>query len=286
MTTLKRLIVTADDFGRDIAVNEAVERAFRDGVLTSASLMVTAPAAGDAVARAHRLPGLHVGLHLTLVDGAPALPRSQAGALAGADGRFDENEIRAGIRFFLRPGMRRRLAAEIRAQFEAFRATGLKLDHVDGHKHVHLHPTIGRLLVEIGRDYGVRAVRLPAEPAAVLRRAFPSEACRAPAYGFAVAALRRRLHRAGLACTDHVFGLAWSGGMVEERVLGLLPQLPAGTSELYCHPATARTPALVAAMPGYRNVEEFAALTSPAVRRRLGEFGIELIGYGDLSVGS
>lgn len=278
----RRLIVCADDFGRDVAVNQAAEAAHCDGILSTASLMVAAPAAADAVARARKLPGLGVGLHLVLVDGAAVLPPCEIAGLVGPDGRFDDNQARAGFRYFFTPGMRRLLAAEIRAQFEAFRATGLALDHVNAHKHMHLHPTVARLLIEIGRDYGMRAVRLPAEPVEALRRAFPGEHYRSAGYGPAVAALRRRLRRAGLAANDHVFGIAWSGGMTETRILGLLPHLPPGVSDLYCHPATRTTPELAADMPGYRHSDELAALVSPAVRRRIAELGIGLIGYGDL----
>src|SRR5713226_6684340 len=96
----KRLIVCADDFGRDVRVNEAVEAAHRGGILACASLMVGAPAAADAVARARRLPGLRVGLHLVLVDGVASLPPADIPALAGPDGRFDDNQVRAGLRYF------------------------------------------------------------------------------------------------------------------------------------------------------------------------------------------
>ena len=279
----RRLIVSADDFGRDPALNEAVELAHRTGILSTASLMVAAPAAGDAVARARRLPALRVGLHLVLVDGAAVSPAAEIGGLVSRDGRFDDNQVRAGLRYFFKPSVRRQLAAEIRAQFAAFRAAGLALDHVNAHKHMHLHPTVARLIIEIGRDYGLRAVRLPSEPVAALRRAFPGEAYRAAAWRPAVTTLRRRLRRAGLAANDHVFGIAWSGDMVEERLLRLLPHLPYGVSEIYCHPATRSTPALAAAMPSYRHVEELAALVSPRVRRRIAELGVELIGYRDLT---
>jgi chitin disaccharide deacetylase len=244
--------------------------------------MVGAPTAADAVARARRLGTLRVGLHLVLIDGSPALPPDRLGSLVRRDGRFDDDALRAGLRFFFRPGVRRRLAAEIRAQFEGFRATGLALDHVNAHKHMHLHPTVARLVVGVGRDYGMRAVRLPAEPAAVLRRAFPGERHRRVAYAPAVAVLRHRLHRAGVARNDHVFGIAWSGGMTERRLLGLLPHLPPGVSDLYCHPATQVTAELAADMPGYRHADELAALVSPVVRRRIDELGIRLIGYRDL----
>jgi chitin disaccharide deacetylase len=114
---LKRLIVCADDFGLDKAVNEAVEAAHRDGVLTCASLMVGAPEAADAVARARRLSELGVGLHLVLVEGRPTAPVDMVGDLVDGRGEFDDRMVRAGFRFFFLPRVRRQLAIEIRARF-------------------------------------------------------------------------------------------------------------------------------------------------------------------------
>jgi hopanoid biosynthesis associated protein HpnK len=275
----KCLVVCADDFGRDVAVNEAVEEAHRNGILTITSLMVGEPAVADAVARTKRLPGLGVGLHLVLADGAPMLSATEVPALVGADGKFDPNMVRAGFRFYFSPAARRQLAAEIRAQFAAFAATGLPLDHVNGHKHVHLHPTIARLVLEIGREFGMRASRLPWEPNAPLRLAMPGERLKALAWSPVVAALRRRLDRAGLARNDQVFGLAWSGALTEDRLLALLPHLPGGVSEIYCHPAVGAA----SFAPGYRHAEELAALVSPRVRRLVEALGLRLARYADLS---
>jgi chitin disaccharide deacetylase len=283
---VKRLIVCADDFGLDVTVNEAVERAHRDGILTTASLMVGAPAAADAVRRARQMPGLHVGLHLALVDASPLLSGRAVAPLLGASGEFDRNMLRAGLRFFLLPSVRAALEREIRAQFEAFAATGLTLDHVNAHKHMHIHPTVARLLIEIGRDFGMRAVRVPAEPAAVLNRAWPGERRSAPFYGAWVGRLRRRLEREGLVVNDHLFGIAWSGRMGEERLLALIPHLPEGVCEIYCHPASESAPDLRARMPGYRHAQELAALLSPRVRERLAEEGVRLVDYGSLAARS
>ena len=282
---MRRLIVCADDFGLDDAVNAAVEAASRDGILTCASLMVGAPAAVDAVARARRLPRLKVGLHLVLVDGRPVLPPAAVPALVRADGAFDDDMLRAGLRFFFSPAARRQLAAEIRAQFAAFRATGLDLDHVNTHKHFHIHPTVAGLILAIGREFGVKAMRVPAEPMAPLRRSAAAEGTRvaAPLYAPWIALLRRRLRRAGLVVNDHLLGLAWSGHMTEARVLRLIEALPAGTTELYCHPAVTQTPALARTMPDYRPAEELAALLSPRVRRLIESAGIALVSYGDLA---
>ncbi len=243
--------------------------------------MVGAPAAADAVSRARRLPSLRVGLHLVLVDGLPTLPCAEIPGLVRRDGRFDPNMGRAGIRFFALPQVRRQVAMEVRAQFEAFRATGLLLDHVNAHKHMHIHPTVTRMIIEIGRDYGISAVRVPFEPVEPLRAAFPGEHHSAPLYRPWIQWLRRRLQSAGLFVNDNLFGLAWTGAMVEERLLRLLPHLPQGLSEIYFHPATIRSAVLSAAMPGYRHEEELAALLSSSAKSLVAELGIRLGGYSD-----
>ncbi len=247
--------------------------------------MVGAPAADDAVARARSLPRLGVGLHVVLVDGRPVLPPEKIPNLVDSSGMFDGNMVRAGIHFFFDPRVRRQLAAEIRAQFAAFRTTGLALDHVNTHKHMHIHPTVAALIVAIGRDFGMRAMRLPLESQSALRQAAAAEGARVsrPLYTPWIVLLRHRLQRAGLVLNDHLLGLAWSGAMTEPRVLRLLASLPEGTTELYCHPAVAQTPTLRLTMPDYRPAEELAALLSPAVRRLVLSEKLELASYGDLT---
>ncbi len=248
---IRRLVITADDFGADVAVNEAVERAHRKGVLTAASLMVGAPAAADAVARARALPRLGVGLHLTLVEGRPTLPAAQTPALVGPDGRFSDGMALAGARMFFDPAARRQLACEIAAQFAAFAATGLPLDHVNAHKHFHLHPTIAGLILRIGRRHGLQAVRVPVEPGG-------------PAALMLMARLaRRRFRSAGIAVPDQVYGLRWSGAMTIDRLGGIIQALPPGLSEIYLHPAVGG--GFPGAAAGYRYADELAALLDPGV---------------------
>ena len=252
-----RLIVTADDFGLHEAVNEAVERGYRDGVLRAASLMVAAPAVVDAVARAKQNPGLAVGLHLVLADGRAMLPPTRIPDLVDGQGMLDSNMVRNGFRFFFLPHIRRQLADEIRAQFEAFAATGLKLDHVNAHKHFHLHPTILTLMLTIGREYGMRAIRLPSEPGM------------GPWLRPWLALMRWRLDRAGVAYNDHVFGIRHSGGMDEAVMLDILRGLPDGLSEVYLHPASHGH--ITDSMAEYRHADELAALLSPRVRQTIAE---------------
>jgi len=257
---MKRVIFSADDFGLTEQVNEAVELAHREGALTSASLMVAGPAAADAVRRARALPSLRVGLHLVVIEGPAALPPAEIPDLVDTHGQFPSDQLRLGIRYFFSPHVRRQLAAEIRAQFAAFAATGLTLDHANAHKHMHLHPTVGRMLIEIGREYGLPAIRVPAEPPAVLAACGTRVGLGDRALYHWTGLLRRQARAAGLATNDHCFGLAWSGHMTTDRVRRLLAVLPDGVSEIYFHPATGRDTTLSRLMPNYQHEAELTTL--------------------------
>jgi hopanoid biosynthesis associated protein HpnK len=278
---VKRLIVTADDFGAAVEVNEAVERAHRDGILSAASLMVSGPAAADAVARARSLRSLRVGLHLVLVEGKPVLPASQVPDLVDASGHFRTDMARAGAAMFFLPKVRAQLKAEIEAQFAAFAATGLTLDHVNAHKHFHLHPTIARLMVEGAKAHHARGARVPLEPQEVLARIEPRKASGVVALTTPFArALRSRFRKAGIAAPDQVFGLAWSGAMTASRLSGLLENLPEGLTEIYTHPATGP---YAGSAPGYQYGAELSALTQPDLKDLLVREGIRSGGFSDFS---
>ena len=255
---MREIIFSADDFGLTLPVNKAVAQAHQRGVLTQASLMVAAPHAADAVARAKALPGLNVGLHLVLVDGDSLLGHAKLPHITGPDGRFSTNQAALGVRYFFSPAARRELRAEIEAQFAAFAATGLTLHHADAHKHFLLHPTIAAMMIKVGRRYGLKRLRVPAEPPGVMK-ALGETVSFADHALYAWTRLLRWQAR-GLEVPDQVFGLKWSGHMTPARIEKLLPLVPPGRTEIYTHPATERDAALVALMPDYEHVAEFEAL--------------------------
>lgn len=281
----RRVIITADDFGSTLPVNEAVEIAHLQGVLTAASLMMAGDATEDAVVRARRLPGLRVGLHVTIVDGRPVLPPNRVPDLVGPDGRFDDRLVRAGFRFFFLPRVRHQINAEIHAQFEAFRATAITLDHVNAHKHMHLHPTILGTILRIGREHGMRALRLPYEPAGS-----PSDLShRSSRQNWErlvmrpwVAFMRHRLRKADVRFNEFIFGLSESGCMTEEAFLRILPHLPFGVSEVYFHPATPGPTAHGVSATRDQQSAELSALISPRVRTALESAEVEPIAFCDL----
>jgi hopanoid biosynthesis associated protein HpnK len=268
------LVVNADDFGRSHGINAAVVRAHREGILTTASLMVNEPAAAEAVTLARENPRLGVGLHLALVCGVSALPPQQIPNLVDANGRFSGNAAFAGVGYFFSPARRRQLRAEIEAQMAGFRATGLELDHIDGHLHLHLHPVVFRILVENAERWGIRAMRLSRDRfflnARLASGQWPYRVTHAMVFGLLSAWARPALARKKIRHTGSVFGLLQNGRVDAAFVGKLLGELPPGDSELYSHPS----------LDQCRN--EFDALIDPAIRRRVQELGIQLIRYQDL----
>lgn len=209
--------------------------------------MVTGAAAADAVARAGAMPSLGVGLHLVLVEGRPALPPSDVPMLVDETGALRRDMARLGFATFANPSARRQLYAEIEAQFALFAATGLPLDHVNAHKHFHVHPTITSAILAIGPRYGMKAMRAPVE------RGRGDALVRLWAM-----LLQRRLRRAGMLVPDQIVGLAWSGAFDRERMRRALTSLSPGLTEIYTHPAA--EDAYPGSAPGYRYRDELAAL--------------------------
>jgi hopanoid biosynthesis associated protein HpnK len=274
---MARLVVTADDLGLCRAVNAAVARAHREGIVTAASLMVTGDAVEDAVALARRLPTLAVGLHLALADAAPALPPREIPHLVGTDGRLVRDPALAGLRWAASGAARRELRREIAAQFERFAATGLRMAHVDGHHHLHVHPAAFPLVAELAERAGARGVRLPCEGLRALRDAAPRGAAAEALVLDGVARPRRgALRRRGLVFAGEVHGVVRSGRMDEAYLVALAGRIEAETAEIFLHPSLERRE-LRGANPG-----DLEAAVSPAVRAALAAHGHSLATYPTL----
>ena len=271
---VRRLIVNADDFGRSHSINEAVIRAHRDGILTAASLMVNEPGLAEAVKLARESPKLGVGLHLTLLMGRSALPADKIPGLVNSRGEFSNSPVGAGMSYFFRRSLREQLRAEIHAQFEKFHATGLMLDHVNGHLHLHLHPVIFNILMEDAEKLGIQRMRLTRDCLARSRRMANGRwfyrVSHAAIYSWLSGRAREPLRQRGIRHAQITFGLLQNARVDEEYVLKLLPELPPGDSELYSHPS----------LDEFKH--EFDALVSPRVKELANKPGIKLIRCQDL----
>jgi len=277
--TLKRLIINADDFGISKSVNRAVIAGWQNGLLTSASLMVTGAAFDDAVALVRLNPGMQTGLHLTLVQGLSATRHKGFPALTHHDGTFPDDPVFAGMRMFFLKSLQKQIEAEVVAQIEKFLATGIPLTHLDGHLNIHMHPTVFAILCRLMPKYGISTCRLSRERFAIERQISSGRAYEKAVNAFIFGRLAKhclpelKMRRIGFA--DEVKGTLNSGRITEDYLLKCLDNLQEGLTEIYLHPADSDS----LQTPEYKHVEEMTAITSRKVLDKIKSLGITLCNY-------
>jgi hopanoid biosynthesis associated protein HpnK len=280
-----RLIINADDFGMSEEVNEAVIRAYKEGVLTSTSLMVTGAAFEQAVKLAKENPGLAVGIHLVSVVGKSVLSHSEIPALVDREGNFSNNPTAAGLKYYFSPRARRELRKELAGQFEKFQSTGLPLSHIDGHLHLHVHPVIFNAALDLGAKYGARRMRVPDEERRLAlefdRANLFQKTIHALLFGGLARYMKKKLRERGFAFPERVYGNLQSGRMSERYFLYALDNLTADTSEIYFHPAVYADDRLLDNDERQCSIE-FEALTSERVKEKVQELGVKLTNYFEI----
>ena len=280
-----RLIVNGDDFGLSEPVNEGIIRAFKEGVLTSCSLMVTGDAFDQAVALARENPRLAVGIHLVTAMGRSVLPKREIPSLVDEEGRFSDNPALAGLKYYFWPSARREIRRELSAQFSKYQSTGLPLSHVDGHLHMHVHPVIFNAAVTLGEKFGAKRMRVVQEERR-LALAFDrchilSKTAHSLLFAGLAAYMKKKLKARGFLFPHRVYGDLQTGKMNEQYFLYALENLRSETNEIYFHPAVYGAGAALTDEQR-QQVIEFGALTSATVIRRMNELGVELANYFDL----
>ncbi|MCI4625778.1 MAG: ChbG/HpnK family deacetylase [Candidatus Magnetoovum sp. WYHC-5] len=268
------LIVTADDFGRSVAINRAVEIAATGGILRCTSLMVNGLAISDALLRLEKLSDkLQVGLHITLTEGKPLLNKTASSFLVNKHGNFIGSQVGAGLCVQFNHTVRKQVEKEVAAQFKAYKDIGLFSTHVDSHHHMHIHPVIFDILLENAAKYGFKRIRIPTEPWEI------SPICKGHKirnffYRHTFTTLgqvcRKKLSKTNIKAPDGVFGLYITGELTADWLLMLIELIKSktGTYELYTHPAD------TAGTNGY---SEFMALLDQRVHNKILNNGITLM---------
>jgi hopanoid biosynthesis associated protein HpnK len=280
---VSRLIVNADDFGLTPGVNRAIIELHRAGLVTSTSLMARAGATDEAVELARATPSLGVGCHVVLVDGEPVLPPEKIPSLIDArTGRFRDSLTAFLLRLFTGRIRAEEIEAEAAAQIAHLRQRGVRLTHIDTHKHAHVFSAVLRPLLRAARAAGIRAVRNPFEPEWAVRAAIGAPLARV----VQIAALhplaprsRQIIAQAGFTTTDGTIAVAGTGTLDAAALRSLLGQLPAGTWELVTHPGynDADLARVRTRLRASRDIERLALAAIPEIP------GIELISFADLA---
>ncbi len=289
---MRRLIINADDFGLTVGVNRAILECHQSGIVKSATLMANAAAFPEAVQAAQSAPGLGVGCHLVLVDGAPVLGAEQVPSLIhamdGAHGpRFHDGSAGLVCRVALGRLAPEHIEAEATAQIRKLQAAGIVVSHLDTHKHTHMIPQVWPPLLRAARACGVRRIRNPVEPvrlSLLLRASLWKRIAEVKLLGHLARRFREAVQQAGMLTPDGTFGIVATGWLDEKLLKFTVQHLAEGTWELVCHPGynDAQLGSVVTRLRASRQ-QELRLLSSSATRDLLERNGIELISYAQLA---
>jgi chitin disaccharide deacetylase len=289
--SVKNLIVNADDLGWTEGVNRGIAEAHRNGIVTSASLLANGPAFASALDLARSTPGLGVGVHLNLSDGAPIAPRELVATLVNDAGRFAGGTEALLLRIARRDVAVREVEQEWDAQIDKVKEAGIHPTHLDGHKHVHMLPGLFEVALRLAKRYGIGGIRV-AHEASSLRSALSAgdelhasvvlkQGVQARGLKLLARDARELAERAGISTADYFCGIAQTGEITKQGVARLLRSLPEGTTELMSHPGYADQDLQNSAtrLQASRQTE-LEILTDVEIRNLVASQGIRLIDYG------
>jgi predicted glycoside hydrolase/deacetylase ChbG (UPF0249 family) len=282
---LNRLIVNADDLGADDARNAGIVEAMQAGVVTAASILVNGPAFEDCLQRISSAGFNHIsfGVHLNLTEGMPLSPGLKF--ITGPDGCFCGKQ--EGHRRLMSRGheaLEEEVQQEFAAQIAALRNAGIRIDHANGHQHVHIFPAAIDSAVRAAREFGIPWMRIPEEqpPSRSMNRTNHMLNSEAEMFCRLAAAARIRIHESNLRTTDHFRGLYLKGTLSLSRLKRTLHSLPPGLTELMVHPGRASGRQAEGPFSAFSHLErekELEVLTSGSFHRILKKYRVHLTSF-------
>lgn len=280
---LRYIIINADDFGRHVEINRAVEEGLVHGCLRSATVMPGGAAFAGAIDIARRHEELGLGVHFTLVDGHPILPTEEIPSLVGAEGDFLPDH-KALLKRYLKGGVNlEEVRRELAAQLQKIEATGIPISHVDSHQHMHTLPGIIDIVLDLAARAGIRAVRTPLTT--LFAGAFGGLGQLVGRLGLSTLARLAacKAHRRGLLTPDNFAGIVAGEAVSEGELLHLIAHLPQGTTEVMMHPGMKND--VLQEDSGWQHdfEAELAAILSPRVGEALRKAEVEPVNFRHLS---
>lgn len=281
---MKQLIINADDFGLHEKINLGIIEGHTNGCITSTTIMAGAPAFGHAAALAGSYRSLGIGVHLTLVGGAPVTEPGQIASLVDQEGLFC-SKYPLFLKKFCSASIRLTdVRRELSAQVQAVLAAGIQVTHLDSHQHMHIVPGIIDVVIDIAKEFTIPAIRIPGESLFFLGGFKPSAGRIIGRSGLSMLAglARLKARQAKLLVTEHFYGMLAGGSMEEQLLLNIINSLPNGTTEIMVHPGLDDTMLALAFPWGYNWQKELAAVTSPRVLDGLQQREIDLVSFANV----
>ena len=276
---LKQIIVNADDFGRHVLINRAVECGLAGGVLRSATIMPGGAAFDDAAELAARSSKLGVGIHLTLVNGNPVLPPAEIPSLVTEEGVFVDDHTAFAVRLLRGAVNLSEVRAELAAQLRRVEAAGIHPTHADSHQHMHVLPGVIDIALDLCRAAGIPAMRAPRAP--LFAGSFGGIGQLIGRTGLAVlahcAAAKARRH--GIRVPDHFAGIVAGEAVDAATLTGIAASLRDGVTEVMLHPGTDNTVLIRDCLWDHDFEAELSALSAPTVRDALTAAGAEIVNF-------
>jgi chitin disaccharide deacetylase len=289
----RRLIVNADGFGFAPGLNRGIEESAADGIVRSTSCVVNFPDIEELPAFVSRCPHVSVGVHFNLSVGRPLTDPARVATLVDSEGNF----WAAGLprRLLSGAASREHVRRELRAQAQRMVNLGVTPSHWDGHQNNHLYPAFFQEALAVAREFGIRRMRTPRRYLVSVRRnggqrprelaryylTHPSRAI-THAYGHALSALARRR---GMRMADRLISPAYLGSNEKwmlDTWLHIIEALPAGSSEIYCHPGYVDGALRARATYVDERELEVAVLTAGELAAKISSSGVELASFRDL----
>ena len=280
----KKIIINADDFGIHEAVNRGIVSGYGQGAISSTTIMAVGTSFDHAVALAADHPNLGIGVHLTLVGEYPVAAPNKVASLLDGEGRLPRLYPQF-LRLLVQGAIQ---LAEVRYELEAqickVVAAGVKPTHLDSHQHMHVVPGVIDIVIDLAKQFGIPALRIPDEPLFFFG-GYPSTAGRFVGRGglsTLARIARRKAKRRRLAMADHFYGMLAGGNMTEPHLLAIIDRLPTGVSEIMMHPGEDDSAMQHQYGWQYNWQAELSAVTGAKLKNRLNERNIELISFREL----
>jgi hopanoid biosynthesis associated protein HpnK len=275
------LIVNADDFGLTHSVNRGIMQCFKNGIVTSTSLLANGKAFEDAVAISQK-NHMNIGVHLSLMDGKPVSDIKKIPSLVDNNGCFYKNYISFSLRYFLSLLSHSEIETEFRAQIEKILNAGIAPDHIDGHNHVHIFPGIFDIIIRLMKEYNIKSVRVPCSSAIQFWSNISINSLAKVFLIFLARKARRKTLSNGFFTTDNFEGLFVSGKLLKNDISKILHRLKPGITELMCHPGFTDNETSDLHPWGYQWENELKALCDSDIQNIIRKKKIELITYKHL----